>query len=82
MRTEHIQFNEHVLMYIIHLDGKPVINVIEEVTHLNAGKFIPNISVQSMCNKFFGSWCNVYIGMPNRILIDQGNEFGEVFIPI
>ena len=36
MGSEHIQFNERVLMDIMYLDSKPVLHIIDEGTHLNA----------------------------------------------
>lgn len=80
MGTEHIQFNERVLMDVMYLDGRPLLHVVDEGTHMSAAQFLPNKSTKSVWNAFLKCWCNIYTGMPNRILVDQGTEFGSTFV--
>lgn len=80
MGTENIRFNERILMDIMYLDGKPVLHIIDEGTHLNAAQFIPNKSTRTIWNTFLRCWCNIYVGLPNRILVDQGTEFSDSFV--
>lgn len=78
--TEHIQINERIMINITYIDGKPILKVIDGGTTLSSAKFLTNKCIQLILNTLLGCWANIYIGMLNRILVDQGTEFVDLFI--
>lgn len=64
----------------MYIEGKPVLHEIDKGTHLRSAQFLPNKSSQSIWNAFLRCWANIYVGMPNCILVDQGTEFGDLFV--
>lgn len=52
----------------------------DDGTHFNAAKVLPNTAVKYFWNTFLRCWFIVYIGIPNRILVDQGTEFEDMFV--
>lgn len=67
-------------MDLIFIDERPAIKVLDEGTHMSADQFIPNKSSKSDWSTFLKCWCDIYIGIPKRILVDQGTEFGNTFV--
>lgn len=82
MGTVDIQFNESFQMGIMILDGKRVLHVIDEGTRLKSAQLLSNKTTQSVWNTFLRCWCNIYVGMPNWILVDHGTEFGDLFMQL
>lgn len=61
--SEHVVFNEHVLPGTTYVDNKPILHVVDELTHLSAAKFLSDISVTQIWESlFFSCLCLIYTG--------------------
>lgn len=78
--SEHVQFNERILIDLMYIEGKPILHIVDEGTKFNAAQFIENKETSTVWNALVKCWTTVYTGMPNRILVDRGTEFGNLFI--
>ncbi len=78
--SEHIKFNERIQMDLMYIDSKPILHIIDEGTKFSAAQFIPNKEIGTIWDALIKCWAAVYTGLPNRILVDQGSEFGNLFV--
>lgn len=78
--SEHVQLNERILLDLMYIEGKPVLHIIDESTKFSAARFIPNKKVDTIWKTLIKCWVSIYTGMPNRMLVDRGSEFGNLFI--
>ncbi len=65
-------------MNVIYLDGKPVLQIVDEGTRLSAARFFPEVSAKNI----WRTWAAVCAGLPRKNLVDQGNYFGPLFATI
>lgn len=47
---------------------------------LSAACYLPTVSTNDVWQTFVQGWASIYTGLPNRILTDQGSQFGDRFI--
>ena len=80
--AEHVQFNERLLIDIMYLVGKPVIHIVDEGTRFSAARFLDNVSTVSLWSAILEFCATVYTGLPRKILVDQGSQFGDLFISL
>lgn len=73
--SEELRFNQHVQIDTIFLEGKPVIHMVDEATHLCAAEFLPTQSTASIWCSIQSMWCLKYIGPPDHIAVDQGSAY-------
>lgn len=78
--SEHVQFNEQILIDIMYIDGSPILHVVDSGTKFNAASFLKDKSIETVWKTLMQCWILIYTGMPNRIMVDQGTEFGDLFI--
>lgn len=69
-------------MDILYIYGYPLLLVVEDGAMLHAAKVFPKHSTKSILEAFTSSWATIYTGLPNRLLVEQGTEFGDVFVRI
>lgn len=77
--AENVRFNERIIVDIMYIDGDPILHIIDEGTHFNAARFLPDVGTDTIWKTILLSWTSIYTGMPHRILVDQGSAFGEPF---
>lgn len=80
--SEDLRFNERVFMDIMVIERKPILHVVDEATEFSAARFLPDVSTDVVWKTFVECWASIYTGLPNRILTDQGSQFGERFIEL
>lgn len=62
------------------LDGDPVLHIVDDATKFNVARFLPDVSTDTIWATIIECWAAMYIGLPNRILTDQGSQFGDRFV--
>lgn len=72
-------FNERMIIAIMYLDRDPVLHIVDESTYFRVSKFLLDISVRMIRKTILGSWANIYIVLPQPILVDQGHSLDEEF---
>ena len=77
--AENARFNERVLLDIITIDGKPILYIVDEGTRFSAARFVPDVSTTTIWSIILHWWATIYTGLPNRMLVDQGTNFGDAF---
>ena len=80
--AENIRFNERILLDIMYLSGDPVIHIVDDGTRFNAAYFLPDVSTETIWKFLVRGWFSIYTGKPNKILVDQGTSFGQIFIDL
>ena len=69
-------------MDIMYIKGDPILHIVDEGTHFSAAQFPPAVSTDSVWQALLKCWGAIYTGLPNRALLDQGSQFGQLFIDI
>ncbi len=77
--ADNLCFNERIFLDVMYLDGLPVLHVIDEATHFSSARFLTNVSTKCIWQTFVECWSAIYIGLPNRVLVDQGTAFSATF---
>ena len=77
-----MRFDERVLTDIMCMDGKPVIQIVDEVTRFIAALFLDNVSTASLWSAFLKCWATIYTGLPRKTLVDHGSQFGGFLISL
>lgn len=80
--AENIRFNEGILIDFMYHDGKPVLHIVDESTHLGAARFVKEVSTVTLWATMLECWGAIYTGLPRKILVDQGSPFGNLFASI
>lgn len=80
--AEEVRFNERILIDIMVLEGDPVLHIVDDATKFSAARFLPDVSTDTIWRMIVECWASIYTGLPNRILTDQGSQFGERFIDL
>lgn len=78
--SENVRFNERIIIGIMTLDNLPVLHFVDDGTHFSAAHFLYDVSTPTVWKNILQCWTSIYTGLPNRILTDQGSQFGELFI--
>lgn len=80
--AEDVRFNERIFFDIMVLDGDPVLHIVDDGTKFSAARFLPDVSTDTIWKTIVECWSSIYTDLPNRILTDQGSQFGEKFIDL
>lgn len=80
--AEHVRFNERIMMDVMYIDGKAVLHIVDEGTRFSAARFLPDNRTATIWKLLLVCWANIYTGLPNRIITDQGSNFGKFFVHI
>lgn len=80
--AENVRFNERIPLDIVYIDGKPVLHIVDEVTHFSAAQFRSDVSTKTIWATILKFWAPIYTGLPNRMLVNQGSAFRPLFIII
>ena len=79
---KNLRFNERILLDILYIEGRPVLQIVDEATKFSAARFLPDVSTKTIWKTILECWATIYTGLPNRILADQGSSFGRLFVSI
>ena len=72
---EDLDFNHTIYVDIFHLNGKPVLHVIDEATAFSAARFIRDLSTKTVWEALRFCWIDTYLGPPDLIVHDAGTNF-------
>jgi hypothetical protein len=61
----------------MHLDGRPVLHVVDDATAFQAGRFLPSLSAKDTWEAFKLCWTDTYLGPPDVIRHDAGTNFSS-----
>lgn len=64
-------------MDIMRIDSKAVLHMAENKTRFSAPVFLANVTSEYVCDSFLRCRAVIYIGLPNRLLVDQGSQLGK-----
>lgn len=80
--AEEARFNETILVDIMYIGSFPVLHIVDEATHFSAAKFLRDIFTSTIWAALIECWASIYVGIPNRIRLDAGKNFGGKFSDI
>lgn len=79
---ENIQFKERITVDLMYINGNNIIHIFDEKTKFSNAEFFPDISTRNVWKIILKFWCKIYTGLPNRIIVDKGSQFGKLFVDI
>lgn len=68
-------FNQQIYVDVMHLEGKPVLHVVDEATRYQAARWLPDVGADTVWNALRLCWIDVYIGPPDVITHDAAKYF-------
>jgi len=71
-------FNFEVIVDVLHLDGKPVLHVVDSGTSFQAGRFLKSMSAKDTWDALRLCWIDTYLGPPDVLTHDAGTNFASV----
>ena len=66
----------------MYLEGKPVLHIVDEGTRFSAARFVSDVSTMTIWKTILTCSATIYTGLPRKILVDQGSQFGDLFISL
>lgn len=72
---DEVAFNGKIRIYLVHLEGNPVLHGVNVGTTFNAAVFLPASDAISVFNAFVKGWSRPFLGDLDRIVEDQGSVF-------
>lgn len=70
--SEELRFNHRVQGDTIFIDGRPVIDMVDEATHFCAVSFLHNLSTKELWKTIQNKWSLVYPGLSDYLVVYQG----------
>ncbi len=64
---------------VVYIDESPALLVVDEGTRFSAACFLSSATTAEVWSAMLTCWATVYTGLPNRILVDQGSNLGDLF---
>lgn len=77
LKDEEIEFNASIIIDVLYLNGKPVLQVVDEATAFQAARFLQNMSARNAWDTLRICWIDVYLGPPDQIVHDAGKNFSS-----
>jgi hypothetical protein len=75
MGSEELMFNNIFAVDVTYLEGRAVLNYVDEATHFYAASFLETITAEETGNALARYWSTTYLGPPDFLRIDQGTNF-------
>lgn len=69
-------------MYILFLDGKPALHLVDLATRFSAAKLLQNVTTEYIWEFVLLCWSNIYVDLPHTFIVDPGNQFRKTFSDI
>ena len=70
-------FNFSVVIDVLYLEGKPVLQAVDEATAFNAARFMKDMSAKTAWDTVRTCWIDMYQGPPDYIVHDAGTNFAS-----
>lgn len=71
MPKDNVVFNHTISIYLVWLDERPAVHVIDEQTRFWSAAFLKSKAANDIWNAFVACWVSTYIGFPSKIRSDQ-----------
>lgn len=69
------RFNHELVVDIMHVDGLPVLHVIDADTRFQAAQFLKDQKSQTIWDALRRCWIDVFCGPPDVVKVDSGSNF-------
>jgi hypothetical protein len=76
LKDDH-EFNYSVIIDVLHLDEKPVLQVVDSSTSFQAARFLKDMSAKTAWDTLQICWIDTYQGPPDYIIHDAGKNFAS-----
>jgi len=76
LKDDH-EFNYSVVIDVLHINGKPVLQVVDSSTLFQAARFLKDMSARSAWDTLRMCWIDTYQGPPDYIVHDAGKNFSS-----
>lgn len=78
--VEDVILNQRILLFTMVLYFDPVLHIFNDRAKFSSPHLLADVSIDKICKTRIAFRACIYTGIPNRILTDQGTQFGENFI--
>lgn len=78
--TDNVRFIARIVMAIMNAENLPILHISDEGALISGARFHPDVSSPAVWKSMLNCWASIYTSLPNRILTDQGRQFGELCI--
>lgn len=78
--TLEARFKEGIMVDVMTIDGKKVLDVVDEGTRFSDARFLADERTSAVWKTLLECWVTIYTGLPNRMLVDQVTNIGPSFI--
>ena len=75
---ENVRFNARAYIYVMYLDGKPVLHILDSETYFFAARFLPKRSIDAIKGSIVLCWSRVYAELPDKFIVDERSEFPKI----
>ena len=72
---DDLDFNYNVIIDIMYIRSKPVLHLVDEATCFQARRWLKNVSAQYVWDRLRLCWIDIYLGPPDLVTIDAGEQF-------
>jgi hypothetical protein len=76
LKDDH-EFNYSIVIDVLHLDSKPVLQVVDSSTSFQAARFLKDMSAKSAWDTLHMCWIDTYQGPPDYIVHNAGKNFSS-----
>ena len=71
---DDVEFNYYIVVDILYIEGKAVLQLVDEATRFQAGRWLKDISARHVWDQLRACWIDTYLGPPDLISADAGNS--------
>lgn len=73
--TGSLKFNHRIVADTMFINSRPVVHIVDEATHFTAAAFLKTQTTAELWRTICNLWCNVYMGPPDFLSVDQGTPY-------
>ena len=66
----------------MYIDGKAVPYIPDEGKKFSAARLLPDVPPKTIWRPLLEIGVMIYTGLPNRMIVDQGSAFGDLFVDL
>ena len=69
-------------MDFVYMYCQPILQLDDDAIRLSAAAFVSPITTESVWWTVLKLWDNLYTGIPNKLVLDEGSQFRATFVDI
>lgn len=73
-----ITFNKDVALYLMWLDGKALLHVVDNPTNFSGAQLLRGHTVEDVWYVFLMCWATIYTGFPEKMKVEKGSCFTSI----